>query len=120
MTNEPPTEKTCNVCRKTREIAFFSIKQESRDGHNGACKLCLRKGGLGFARRAKRAENGTKTRQSGMRQPLKLTDDVAGMVYNRYLAGEKLQPMADETGISYNTYRARFKRLGFPFPVKKK
>ena len=53
MTNEPTT-KTCNVCGKTRELVFFSLKQGSRDGHNGACKFCLRKGGLAFVRRAER------------------------------------------------------------------
>ena len=68
MTNEPTT-KTCNACGTTRELVFFSKRQSSRDGHDTICKLCKRKGGLAYTRRAERKAAALEPRAAGMGKP---------------------------------------------------
>lgn len=68
MTNEPTT-KTCNVCGKTRELVFFSKRQSCRDGYDTICKLCKRKGGLAYTRRAERKAAAEATKAAGMGKP---------------------------------------------------
>jgi len=69
MTNEPPTEKPCNVCGTTRELVFFSKRQSCRDGYDTICKLCKRKGGLAFTRRAERRAAALEPRAAGLGKP---------------------------------------------------
>ena len=66
MTNKP---KTCNVCGKTRELMFFSKRQSCRDGHDTICKLCKRKGGLAYTRRAERKAAAIAAKAAGLGAP---------------------------------------------------